>query len=946
VKPTVFRVLCGCVVCFSTIVPIPSASAAPPVVSEDVPVPGGIVAFTQLASIDPAPDRGRFMSEITRILLQNDPQRSPEILAARLKARAGTVGSQQSSGASRQPPAADLVPVPLTAGWWSDHVFHRRVPKDELVAAIASDRTAALLCFGLASMDDETLAFFDDHGSLVSRLVEKLAAPAFAVFSSGVRVRGGRVAVVPEEAAPLWEAAVLEKVSRPERFLELFYVASEGRLAYLFDTVAQLDPARRAFVLGLWIPDAAQRTERFRLLATTGISVFREWHLRTMPFGRASYDLGMLLARVEATSSGAPASPWPRGFWTRAIAGHDGPEPEESLPIDALWLVDTIGATDVRQRGERQDQFAFAQRLGRRVTIASDRDRADVQLAIRNFPRVRMLLVTLERIGVRRPAVYAAAVRQAQHLMAFDARRGFVAQAQFQGVLSLVARAAAVRAIDAAAAETLVETLAAVPVTDEGRYSGGIAAWLRESFLHAVPRAQDADSAVIAALAGGPSADSARAVAVTWEGQQYRLDLGASERQRLRDVRERQDAIPLDLVLGVHAAARHLTGDATAAAAAATQLADAADRLPHRVREREAENLAVGVPPGPDPPEALKKDLDELTKAAKAKDTKRVARLADAIVDLADDMLASSLLSFAYAIHVGDPDGTVLLADDVSRRHDFGLGIRDGDVRQKTAWATPREEILPTQPWHVTGSLLGLDIALAPLSLRRVSLEGVLEAPRLIAPEREAFALSVSLMNPYVLRDADRDAIADAIARGTRRVQAMDTRTVDAIADELSLDGSRRRALRWTVAHDAPRAASMLSLSELLVLGGAHPDAFASWGPAASGPFGCICTELTTPARWAPMARRPQLGLTASVVADVNLHVAVMLKQLQLPAALARVVAAAAVQDLIDSVKPTDPGDWLTLVRAARSTPRERMEDYVAAATATGPLIPLGAAQQ
>ena len=94
------------------------------------------------------------------------------------------------------------------------------------------------------------------------------------------------------------------------------------------------------------------------------------------------------------------------------------------------------------------------------------------------------------------------------------------------------------------------------------------------------------------------------------------------------------------------------------------------------------------------------------------------------------------------------------------------------------------------------------------------------------------------------------------------------------------------------------------------------------------------------------MARRPQLGLTAAVVGDLNLHVAVMLKQLQLPAALARVILGAAAQDFIDSVRPTDPGDWLTLVRSARTLPRERMEDYVAAATASGPLIPVAVAQQ
>jgi hypothetical protein len=922
---------------FSLIVPRPSAAAA---VVEDAPVPGGIGAFAQLASIDPAPDRGRFMSEITRILLQNDPQRSPEILAARLKARGTSVNSRQSTVDNR-----DIVPVPLSAGWWSDHVFHRRVTRDELVAAIASDRNAALICYGLTALDDDTLAFFDDHGSLISRLVEKLAAPAFAAFSSGLRVHGGRVVAVPDEATALWEAVVLEKMSRPERFLELLLTANEGRTAYLFDTIAQLDSARRAFALGLWMPDA-QRLDRFRLLATTGVGAFREWHIRTMPLGRASYDLGMLLARVDATDSGAPATPWTRGFWARALLGRDAAPGEDDQRIDALWLVDAIGATDVRQRGERQDQFAFAQRLGRIVTVSNDQDRTDLQLAIRNFARYRMLLVTLERIGIRAPAVYGAAVRQASRLATFDGRRGFLLQAQLQGALALVARAVAVRSIDVSTAEALTQKLFATSVADDGRVNGAIAAWMREALLRAVPRAADADAAIIAALAGGPSADSVRATTVTWEGQQYRLDLGAAERQRLREVREKQDAIPIDLVLAVNAAARQIAADPGAAPTLLEQLTEIADRIPRRLRDREVENVAAGVAPGPDPQEALKKAIDDEAKALKAKDAKRAARVADGLVELADDMLASSLLSFAYAVHVGDPDGTVLLAEDVSRRHDFGFGIRDGDVRVKTAWATPREEILPNVPWHVTGSLLGLDIALAPLSLRRVSTEGALEAPRLIAPEREAFALSVSLMNPYVLRDADRDAIADAIARGTRRAQAMDIRTVDAIADELGIDGSRRRALRWTVAREPARTLSMLSLSELLVLGGARPDAFASWGVAISGPFGCVCTQVTTPARWAPMARRPQLGLTAALISDVNLHVAVMLKQLQLPAALARVVAAAAVQDLIDSVKPTDPGDWLSLARAARSTPRERMEDYVAAATATGPLIPVGAAQQ
>ena len=89
---------------------------------------------------------------------------------------------------------------------------------------------------------------------------------------------------------------------------------------------------------------------------------------------------------------------------------------------------------------------------------------------------------------------------------------------------------------------------------------------------------------------------------------------------------------------------------------------------------------------------------------------------------------------------------------------------------------------------------------------------------------------------------------------------------------------------------------------------------------------------------------RPQLGMMATGVADLNLHVAVMLRDLQLPAALARHVLTAAVQDFVDNVKPTDAFDWLTLARAAQQVSREQVEDYVASAAADGPLLPLATA--
>jgi hypothetical protein len=94
------------------------------------------------------------------------------------------------------------------------------------------------------------------------------------------------------------------------------------------------------------------------------------------------------------------------------------------------------------------------------------------------------------------------------------------------------------------------------------------------------------------------------------------------------------------------------------------------------------------------------------------------------------------------------------------------------------------------------------------------------------------------------------------------------------------------------------------------------------------------------PGGWWNLTGRPQLGLLATTVADLHLHVAVTLRDLGLPAGIARHVLGAAVQDYIDEVRPSDNEDWLTLVRAAQGVPRDRIEDYVAAITADGPLVP------
>ncbi|HEV2984912.1 MAG TPA: hypothetical protein VGX46_11000 [Vicinamibacterales bacterium] len=928
----------------------PARVALAAVPAEDVPVPGGSTALARALGIDPAPDRGRFLYEITRLIHDNPEGRRPvtELFLQSLRQPAG-----RGKRAVRPAPdraATDLVPVPLGVDVWSEAVFHRRVARDELVTAIIADRLASLLCHGLASLDDQTLQFFGDHPALVTKIYERLA-PTFAAFSGSLRVRANRV-VPPsdrDDVVAMWEAVVGEKVTRPDRFIQQLLEMNEGRVALLYDTIGQLDAPRRAFALGLWMPSAAARADRFKALATSGTGAFREWHVRTMPFNRASYDLAMTLGRIEVEANGAPTAPASRGFWSRLFSSVDLPDDAarqvrgmDEDPIDAAWLAEAIGSGDVRQRAERLEQMAFGQRVFGDLAAAG-RDRADVFVALRAVSRYRMLIVTLDRIGIRAPSVYVAAVRHAARLSTLDSHRGFVAQAQFQGALAVLSRMVRVRTLSVAKAQTLLEKLAALTVGEDGRYAGAVAGWFRNDLGGALPLADTVEAAILRGMSGPDSVG--RAPRLTWEGQPYRLDLAAAELRRLQQVRDRQEGLPLDIALDVAAIGRTLGGERLSmddAQRMATRLGRLAEGTPRRLnRGSEEENVPPGISPPPNAHETLQKVVDELTKALRNRDMKRAARESESLNELADELLAQALLSIAYAADVGDPEGTVLLAADVSHRHDFGFGAKDAEFRIRQSWALPHQEVTPGVPWRVTGSLLGLDVALAPLALRRLNFERVLEAPKLTTNQREAFALSVALLNPYDLRDEDRDRIADAIDRGTRRARAvLSESAMDALADEITMEPWRRRAIRWTFAHEPDRVTSMLSLTEVLVLGGGKPAELDPWGMVAVTSSGCLCSRLPRAGSWPALVGRPQLGLTAVGVADLHLHVAVMLKEMRLPAALARVILSGAVQDFIDEVKPTDDGDWLTLVRQARTMPRDRVEDYVAVATASGPLVP------
>jgi hypothetical protein len=127
-----------------------------------------------------------------------------------------------------------------------------------------------------------------------------------------------------------------------------------------------------------------------------------------------------------------------------------------------------------------------------------------------------MLMLTLERIGVSRPSVYAVMARQAQRLSGLDGRRGYTAVAQFQGAIVLITRLTSVGTIDRATAERLLTTLGAVPFNQDRRSFGAFAQWLELQLRPALPAGNDMDSVLLEALAGMPHTMATSRVA--WEG--------------------------------------------------------------------------------------------------------------------------------------------------------------------------------------------------------------------------------------------------------------------------------------------------------------------------------------------------------------------------------------------------------------------------------------------
>ena len=837
----------------------------------DLPVTGGTATYEMLGLLPE--ERGVAVPLLAREMFVQTASAIERSSAVRhFIAQISLPGKEKEIAADTRPLT---IAAPLTADHWRDAM---QLPgKADLFAALVSNRSALLACAGAVATDPSMRALLErDRGLL--RWIVKTAPAAFWITARHLKVDKDRV-IVPGGAAaePIWEAIVEVKVTRPADFLRALLARDSGRLAWFYDAVGSMTPDRVAASFGA--PPLEAQIEQARVFYNAFRSADSNWKLEEHPFLRGTSDPWVIASQIDLLDN-AVAPPADRWFWeqlfehaevTRRAAASARREPRS--PVTLAWLAHQISTTSAKERRDRFDMVRFAQ--GVFGNIEGERA-VEALVALGGYRRYRSILMTLDRMGVASPRVYARAVEAARRLTAeLSGREERNAVIAYQSSIAIVEKARLTRQIDVAAAERLLLSLAdridpPASAGDRPRLFPAITQWMLTTLLEALPPLVQPDqwttaktayeSRFLQALAGLPT--DPQAPTLTWEGLGYRVDWFGAEHQRLKRIREQIESPGLDAAL--------------------------------------AED---------DP-----------------------SKIADA------------LLALVYTPALGDPEGPALLGGDVAQRHNFGLVGPAGMRRDFVAWAMPKEQVGDGTPWHVEGSLLGLDLALARLALRRIADSEMPVAPTINLNDQLTFARTVMAINPRSLRDQDRDRLVAAITRGRERVRAAgaDLAAVSALAIEAQLSPSVRQTLAWTLTRTPDLAPSLFGLRDFLWLG--TPDlpqeTLDHWGIFAESIDNRLKTAMPQPTPWENFGGRADGGLIATQAPDLVLRLAEETARLKLPAALVPGLLMFAAQDYWHDVESRFPDDWPAMTRQALALSASRVEDYVAALAGGGPLRP------
>jgi hypothetical protein len=305
--------------------------------------------------------------------------------------------------------------------------------------------------------------------------------------------------------------------------------------------------------------------------------------------------------------------------------------------------------------------------------------------------------------------------------------------------------------------------------------------------------------------------------------------------------------------------------------------------------------------------------------------------------------IADALLALIYTPALGDPEGAALLSTDIATRHEFGLDVPTIARRDALSWTLPRDQVGDGGPWHIQGAIVGLDLGLARLALRRIADNEMPAAPTINLNDQITLSRTVVALNPREMRDRDRDRLVQAIARGRERVAAATTLpAIQALAVEASFSHPLRETLPWLRSHSPEAVLSLFTLRDLLWLGKPELEQaeLDRWGLYAEVLHGRLKTVMPHPAPWEDFGGRPDGGVIGAQTPDLTLRIAEETARLKLPARLVPALLTFATQDYWHDVKARFADDWPAMTRQALALSPSRVEDYVAALAGGGPLRP------
>jgi hypothetical protein len=824
---------------------------------------------------------------------------------------------------------SDEVPLPVPS-FWSTVLRKDHEPLVDLV----SGAEHLFTYFGLMELDHDTVAWLVANPGFLKRLHDERAV-IFGGFGSGIRIQSGAVDVPGgAPAIPVWERLAGAPVTDPARFLANLLERDNGRLAYFYSTVASLDAARQAFLLGQ--PSVDPRTARARLDYAEAIknlfaSACPSWDPKLQPLFRPAIDPAFVVTMIDVQPSGMVGPDWWPSVFERMAGGDDWPrQPKDTLSrispqaANAQWLLSFVFDQPLRIE-QRWQWVRFAQRQLAGVSAAAAHDGEVVLRAFKDMPA---LALALERMGLSSPAAFAEvawAMRRLELATTGDDSGPIVRG--WQGALAVLEQVHRHRPVEPDRLAKLLASLARAMPARPMDPSGASGTWFVHELLPAFgavdPAADDMEAMVLRRV----FADAAGSSAFSWEGVSYRVDLRGPVRESVRAIRAIMPGPRLQHLAALDAAARQLQ-----APTSLSQVGEAAKSLEIALPAMTTDRLGDRIT-------ALKRIRVE-------KDAPKAARERRAILKMMDEVAADVLPSLAYALAMSPTGLAPRTFADSARLHVL-FSRADTGRWQSYAWLPGEITNREAGGTAIRGSLLGLDLARSQDLLARAP--GVVERPGTAGGSLHEMTQRI-LVDRAALRArtawaADAVEVTVGLSRGRARLAALKTEALPLLAfsvelTKAGLGQARQNQLRWALdRRDLADVDVMLSISDLYHLGSAE-DLPAGWGQAGTLVDGCWCTR--------GLARGPierfrgySVAYVAVMVADLPLRLAEVLADMRIPADVLEPMLMFAVQDVLDQASQFVADDWEPLTWSGRLTPA-RVEDYLQALVSRQILAPPG----